>query len=228
MKMKFGAIVVDGRGKIGGHVASKNRGGAYLRTKVTPANAQTTYQQGVRNTFTTYSQAWRGLSDAQRAAWNAAVASFAITNIFGDLRNPSGINLYQKLNNNLVSTGEAAISVPPLPSAVGECNITAVAAAAGAATMTITMSGAVPADTAVKVFAAAPQSAGKSVITSELRQIAVLAAAEATPYNLAAEYIARFGSVGLAGQKIFVKLLPINTTTGQAGASSMATGIVAA
>jgi len=47
MKMKFGAIVVDGRGKIGGHVASKNRGGAYLRTKVTPSNPQTGYQAAV-------------------------------------------------------------------------------------------------------------------------------------------------------------------------------------
>ena len=30
MKMKWGALVVDGRGKIGGQVASKNRAGAYL------------------------------------------------------------------------------------------------------------------------------------------------------------------------------------------------------
>ena len=38
MKIKFGSEVVDGRGKIGGHVYSKNKGGAYKRTKVTPSN----------------------------------------------------------------------------------------------------------------------------------------------------------------------------------------------
>ena len=36
MKTKFGAIIVAGSGKINGFVASKNRAGAYLRTKVTP------------------------------------------------------------------------------------------------------------------------------------------------------------------------------------------------
>jgi len=37
MKTLFGAIVVDGRGKLGGHVASKNRHGSYFRTKVSPS-----------------------------------------------------------------------------------------------------------------------------------------------------------------------------------------------
>lgn len=93
MKTKFGAIIVDGRGKIGGHVASKNRGGAYLRTKVTPANAQTSAQNQVRNLFTSLTQGWRGLTQAQRDAWNAAVLDYSRTDIFGDIRNPSGINL---------------------------------------------------------------------------------------------------------------------------------------
>ena len=39
--MKFGALVVDGRNKIGGQVASKNRAGAYLRNKVTPSKKRT-------------------------------------------------------------------------------------------------------------------------------------------------------------------------------------------
>jgi hypothetical protein len=47
MKMKFGAIVTEGRGKIGGHVASKNKSGAYLRTKVTPVNRQSVAQSNV-------------------------------------------------------------------------------------------------------------------------------------------------------------------------------------
>ena len=49
MKIKWGALVVDGRGKLGGHVAAQNRGGSYLRTKVTPSNPQTTFQTGVRS-----------------------------------------------------------------------------------------------------------------------------------------------------------------------------------
>jgi len=228
MKMKFGAIVTDGRGKIGGHVASKNRGGAYLRTKVTPANGQTTFQNAVRATFTDLAQGWRGLTEAQRQAWNAAVTDFSRTNIFGDLINPSGINLYQRLNNNLLSIGEAAISVPPLPASVGACVITSATNAIGGATMTLVFDGPVPADTTVKIFATAPMSAGKSFVKSEYRQIGTMPAAEASPFNVKTLYLAKFGTQGAVGQKIFFKLLPVNSVTGQAGASSSVSVIAAA
>ena len=85
MKAKFGSIVVAGSGKIGGHVASRNRGGAYFRTKVTPVNPNTPAQAAVKSRLTTQAQAWRSLTAAQRAQWNAAVADFARTDIFGDL-----------------------------------------------------------------------------------------------------------------------------------------------
>ena len=49
MKIKFGAIVVDGRNKIGGHVMSKNRAGAYMRTKVSPVNPRSLDQMSVRS-----------------------------------------------------------------------------------------------------------------------------------------------------------------------------------
>jgi len=228
MKIKFGALVVDGRGKIGGHVASKNRAGAYLRTKVTPVNAQTSFQLAVRSRFTGFSQGWRALTAANRDAWNAAVADFAKTDVFGDLKNPTGFNLFQRLNNNLSIVGVAQIDTPPLPAAVGICTITAVAIAAGAGSLSATLSNIVPANTNCKIYATAPVSAGKSYVKSLYRLIAVLSAAEATPYNLAAEYIAKFGSVGLAGQKIFVKCEAVNITTGQVGTPSQASGITAA
>lgn len=222
MKIKFGAIVTDGRGKVGGHVVSKNRAGGYIRTKVTPANAQTPYQNAVRATFTLLSQAWRGLTQGQRDAWNAAVVDFARTNIFGDLKNPSGINLFQRLNNNLLSIGEAQISNPPLPDAVGACVLTSATNAVGAATMTLIFGGPVPANTTVKIFATAPLSAGKTFIKSEYRQIGTMPAAEASPFNVKALYLAKFGTQGEIGQKIVFKLLPVNVTTGQAGAASSA------
>jgi len=228
MKTKFGAIIVAGSGKAGGHVFSKNRGGSYMRTKVTPVNAQTSFQTDVRGRFTTLSQAWRGLTQAQRDAWNAAVASFARTDIFGDLRNPSGINLYQRLNNILVNCGQAALTDPPLPSAVEAVVISALTAAVAIPAMSITFNGPVPADTAVQVFATAPMSAGKSNVTSRYRQIKVLPAAQASPYNLLADYTAKFGSTGEIGQKIFVKLIPVNLLTGQTGGSSVESVITVA
>src|SRR5690606_4703877 len=118
MKAKFGALVVAGSGQINGFVASRNRAGAYFRTKVTPVNPQTASQNAVRQRLTGNAQAWRGLSEAQRASWNAAVSGFARTDIFGDLKNPSGFNLFVRINNNLEAAGQSPLTAAPVPSEV--------------------------------------------------------------------------------------------------------------
>lgn len=227
MKTKFGAIIVAGSGKIGGHVASRNRAGSYLRTKVSPVNPQSAAQLTVRNRLAGRSQAWKGLTQAQRDAWNASVGAFAGTDIFGDLKNPSGFNLYQRLNNNLLTVGGAVITNPPLSAAVLQVLLTSIAPAAGAGTISMVLSGAVPAGTAVKVFATAPQSAGVSFVKSEYRLITTLAAATATPVALGAVYTTKFGA-WLSGQKIFVKIVFVNTTTGQQSAPQQAFAVSAA
>jgi len=113
MKAQFGALVVAGSGKINGWVASRNRGGAYFRTKVTPLNPSTSAQQNARGILGSLSTQWSQLTSAQRLSFNNAVADFAKTDIFGDIRNPSGINLFVKLNSNLINTGQAQIVSAP-------------------------------------------------------------------------------------------------------------------
>ena len=118
MKLKFGAIVTDGRGKIGGHVASKNRAGAYLRTKVTPSNPNTVAQMQARGVLASLSQQWATLLESQRLAWNEAVKEWGTTDIFGDIKKPSGINLFVKLNANLISVGFPQVLDVPAKSEV--------------------------------------------------------------------------------------------------------------
>ena len=226
MKIKFGALVVAGRGKIGGHVASRNRGGAYLRTKVTPVNPQTIYQAGVRNRLAGISTDWRALTAAQRVAWNAAVADFAKTDIFGDIRNPSGFNLHQKLNNNLVNCSESQITAPPLPCAVDAFTSVSLAADFTLQTVTLTYAPAIEADHKALVFGTPAISPGISFVKSEYRQFDVIATADASPFAISSEYIAKFGAVGAVGMKIFVMLVTVCTDTGQAGIPITASCII--
>ena len=120
---KPSAIASDIRGTLAGTVFSKNRGGNYIRQKVTPVNPKTSFQTVVRNRLASFSQGWRALTAAQINAWNAAVAGFAKTNIFGDLRNPTGLQLYVKVNANLVSSGGTAITTPAAPKGVSVVTI---------------------------------------------------------------------------------------------------------
>lgn len=217
MKMKWGALVVDGRGKIGGHVASKNRAGAYLRTKVTPVNPQTTFQSAVRSIFTALSQAWRALTQAQRNAWDSAVSNFTSTDIFGDIKTPTGKNLYLKLNANLDIVSVAAISSPPLPAGAGSVDSLSVVVDESASTAIVTFTPApVPANTAFILEATAQVSPGRSFLKNEYRILTVLDAAQASPFAAGALYETRFGNI-VAGLKIGFRLTPVNKTTGEKG-----------
>lgn len=228
MKIKWGAIVVDGRNKIGGHVASKNRAGAYLRTKVTPMNPNTTYQVNVRQRLATMSIAWRGLSATARLQWNAAVSAFSKTDIFGDLRNPTGFNLYCRLNINLAIIGVAPISVPPLPLAVDSLlTMVPTQVTAGATSVAYTATP-TPALHVLVVDATPPISPGKSFVKSEFRYIGQVAASTASPYVATTDYAAKFGGPGVTGQKVFFRAKYIHMTTGQAGLPLQASCIVTA
>lgn len=228
MKTKFGAIIVDGRGKIGGHVASKNRSGSFLRTKVTPTNPQSTSQLDVRSRFSGLSSGWRGLTDAQRASWNAGVADFAKTDIFGDLKNPSGANLYQRINNNLLQIGEAALTDCPSVSAVTAIASLSAAIDVSDGTMLLTFAAAIAATHKVKLLASPAMSAGKSFVSSEYRQIDVLTNADVSPLDVAAAWEAKFGSFPSAGQKVFFKMVPVLVATGQTGNAIGASAIAVA
>lgn len=228
MKVKFGALVVDGRGKVGGHVLSKNRGGAYMRTKVTPINPQTSFQTDVRARLTEFSQGWRELTANERTAWNSAVGNFTKTDVFGDIKKPSGINLYVRLNSNIQLGGGAAITEPPaLTSAPPVVEPTATATAAVPSLSIAYTNSPVPADTAYVIEATSQQSPGKSFLKNQYRVLTVLPAADATPENALAAYTARFG-VLVAGQKIGVRMYAVDLLTGIKGQASVTEVIVAA
>lgn len=113
MKVKFGSLIVNGSGSVGGHVISTNRGGAFMRTKVTPVNPNTSYQTRAKARFGSIVTRWKGLTDAQRLTWTNAVPSWKSTDIFGDIVNPSGANLYTKINTNLNSIIQPLLDEAP-------------------------------------------------------------------------------------------------------------------
>jgi hypothetical protein len=214
MKTKFGAIIVEGSGKINGFVAARNRSGSYLRTKVTPVNPQTSAQNVVRDRLAVRSQAWRSLTQAQRDQWNAAVPSFTRTDIFGDVKTPSGFNLFCQLNNIIVLSGGTAVSVPPLPAAVPFTTLTSVSADVSDDEVLLNFVSTTGAVTML-IYATPGVSPGKAFVKSEYRFIGAsdVSGAE-TQEDISAKYKAVFGAVPTAGQKIFVKVVFASKTTG--------------
>ena len=216
-KIKWGAIVVDGRGKLGGHVFTKTKSGATMRTKVTPVNPQTAAQASARSRLGGNSQAWAGLSEEQRSGWNALASETSKTNIFGDQYFPSGKNLFTSVNNNLVMIGRPPITEAPvfaeLPFIVDM--IVQVDNSAGEIRLTIDVSGSV-AGHALVVEASAPSSAGKYNFDGSYRQIMVaVTGAVPTPQTLLIAYAAKFGNP-VDGRKIAFRAYYVSIAGGNA------------
>lgn len=224
MLIKWGSIVVDGRGKMGGQVYSRNRTGAYARNKVTPVNPRSSFQQVARQQLGSLSAQWKGLTEAQRDAWRNAVSLYEKTNIFGDQVQPTGKNLFVGLNRNLSNAGQMLIDEPVLPVEFPVIDLTSITAGAAGLEVVATPTP-LPAGFTPLFFATPPQSPGKNFVESEYRLIGTTSEELGTgTYDLFAIYSDRFGNP-IAGQKIFVKMVLVSNDSGQRGVPVTINGI---
>jgi hypothetical protein len=225
MKIKYGAIVVDGRGKLGGHVASKNRGGNYLRTKVTPVNPQTAAQTNVRAIFGGLASGWSALTEAQRDSFNGRVQEYAKTDIFGDLKAPSGKALYQRLNQNLALTGQAAITTCPAAGYTPFAEDFEVNGDVSSSTLEIEFQNDLT-GYVLMVFATAPVSQGTNYVKNRLRMITAVGGTNAAPITIFNVYQQAFGTPAV-GDKIFIGVKVVNDGGGASPLQTVVANIVA-
>ena len=191
-KVKFGMFMTDARGKVGGQVCSKNRSGAYVRTKVTPSNPRTSAQSLVRQALGAISASWSGLTMAQIAGWNNAVNDWASTNIFGDSTNPSGKSLFVKLNLNLENTAQQQLL--NVPAKVDMPTIGAPSIVITPLDGIATISGLTLGAGYKLVISATPQlSRGTRFYKGKFRQIAIVDSGTSAPSTLFTNYVDRFG-----------------------------------
>ena len=220
MKIKWGMMMTDGRGKLGGQVASKNRSGAYVRTKVTPVNPQSLSQSGVRANFSAVSALWRGLTDNNRASWNEAVNNWQRTDIFGDLKTPSGFNLFMRLCTPLQNAFGYVITAQYAPTPVEMPALSAVTATYVTGTealdLVTTVENELDLDQYVyNIYATAPQSAGKSYVKNAFRQIGWVEA-DAPSRDILDLYEAKFGTLPI-DSNVQIRVQALSRATGQLG-----------
>lgn len=224
-KVKFGMMMTDASGKLGGQVFSKNRSGSYVRTKVTPSNPQSVAQQAIRSILSTVSSGWSDLTQAQRNSFNNAVEDWKKTDIFGDLKKPTGKNLYSALNINLLNTNQATILIAPAKTEIPFLNVTDVLGTVSTTSLVIEPTG--DATGLVVIVSATPMlSAGTGFYKGKFREIALVDGADITGYDVWDQYVARFGTpVAGANIAFSFKLVAPN---GQAGVVEVVKAVISA
>lgn len=218
-KIKFGMMMTDARGKLGGQVFSKNRSGAYVRTKVTPVNPQTAYQQNSRAILGNLSASWSGLTENQRKRWNDAVEDWKKTDIFGDLKTPTGKNLFTGLNKNNVQAGNPILLEPPAKVDFPVVEIIGAYLVITAGVITAGDFETLGDSTGFKIQVSATPvlTQGTSFIKNRLRVVNYFAGGVNTAPDWYQAYIARFGSAMQAGDNVWFEMRLV-ATTGQVSA----------
>lgn len=230
MKVNFGAIIVDGRGKLGGHVGQRNASGNILRTKTTPTNRRSPAQQSRRSLVAELTRDWKFLTEAQRIQWNNFANENPDTDIFGNVKTNSGFNMFVEVNLNLVNVGEEKDLEPGTADVVVdlfyEWDVELPQGSPSA--IIVTWKPPITATTKIIVYATSPISPGIASGGSRYRQIAVLDDTAISPYTITDQYKAKFGGLGNVGNKIFVKATQINLASGLASPPLIASDIVPA
>lgn len=235
-KIKLSAIgITNLSGKAGGSVFSKNKGGSYMKNFVVPNNPQTASQSLQRSNFGGLSSAWRGLTQEQRRSWISSAINFPYIDVFGDSKNLSGNSLFISLNRNLSNAQEENILSAPnpqgtqpvvtLPTFGAVLNTTS-----GNSSVTIraTLGEAVASATVFLVYMTANVSPGINNYSGRYRLVSVVDSADiVTPTILSPEYRAIFGDNSV-GSSIGLKIIPINSVTGEAGAAFFSRTLVTA
>lgn len=170
-KIKFGMMMTDARGKLGGQVFTKSREGATVRTKVTPVNRRSPAQMAVRSALGALSRAWSYDPAVDREAWASAAESVTRNNIFGDSYSLTGKSYFQSANQNRAIVGLAQINIPgaltEMPTLeisdfeIGYNNFNA--------TLAVTLTGGVPEDVIIVVAATRQNSLGRNNFSGQYR-----------------------------------------------------------
>jgi hypothetical protein len=186
-----------------------------------PVNPNTTGQQNARNRLSAQSQAWRGLTDAQRAAWASYSESHPFNDSLGQQVFLTGHQWFISVNTALLAAGLAVVLVPDL-------NAPPAALVQGATVLTVAGfsiafgTNPVPANQAYVFETSPPLSAGRS-FNSDFRFVKVRAAAAANTL-LKADMEVKWGPL-VAGQKFFVRVSVV-TSTGLVSAFTAVTVVV--
>lgn len=214
-KIAYAAWVDDVAGKVGNAVFQRGKAGNTIRKRSIPINPRTTAQIAARALMTTYSKNWRGLTEAQRTAWDNAAASpeWTQTDTFGNPFQLSGEQLYLKLNLNLADISATPITSPPTKAEFTAIALGAVTIAVTGPAFTVAFTGTLDSSETL-VLSASPQGSQGIMSAKTVRFAQIMDYTSTSPIDAQSAYEAVFGTP-VEGQKIFVRLEMVSETSGE-------------
>lgn len=218
MQFKFGPLVSDAAGSIGGTTFQRSFIAPVARTKPSPTRRRTTYTARNRSWMQFLSKEWRNLSTTKKDAWQVEADNLTWLNKFGDTIRGLGYWLYVRCNQYNALQSTAYIDTPgtiaPLDAITDPSGDFS---AVSTWPVSWTAPGSVSSGQRWLLFASRWQSAGRSATFGTLRLVAIIPTSTSPPYDAYGDYVARFGAAPPAGCHVFARLLPLDAAAGYQG-----------
>lgn len=215
-------------GSVKGVTAAKVKSRKYIRNRGYGGSTRTNYQASVKAVFKQLSQAWKGLTNAQILAWNAAANTSEGRSVLGTKSRISGCNLFMRLNYWVVYCGgQIMTAVPTLAGIEAPADATVPLTASA---MTFTLAD-VPADvTNLKLVILASEPQGNSITRAYSKAAAFddPVTPVSTAIDIKAKYDAKCGAPSAGYPKVFFKYFFVNTATGEKSGEKMASAVLSA
>ena len=110
--IKFGSIITDGRGSLGGSTIQSDRSGHIWRNKPLPLKSRSPAQSLIRSYNKTMQAGWRSLSEPNKRIWNDYPKINHIFNRSGEKHPLSGHSLWMKYQYAYLSNHIPFLSNP--------------------------------------------------------------------------------------------------------------------
>lgn len=120
-QVKYGAIITEIKGKIGGTVFQGCRGGFAVKNRgrmiTRDVTLERAYHDGThvpqQRNFAIVTKAWASLSDFDRASWSGLLGIWTFKNKFGEVYNGSAYQIFCAANINRLTLGLSLLTVAP-------------------------------------------------------------------------------------------------------------------
>lgn len=113
MKTKFGSIIVNGSGRLGGHSIGTGKKGSYLSNHSTKKKTVSPAQTANRLRVNKINRNWNSLTEQQKKSFDTAVSLWLDSDMFGDVQQLTGKQLHFKFNMFNLLAGQNMIIFPP-------------------------------------------------------------------------------------------------------------------
>ena len=178
----YSPILGEARGKVGGLVFSRNKGGPYFRRHAVPTNPNSTRQQSTRNWLAEFSEKFAAaLEPAERTAWNDYATMHDWLNSLGQSIKLTGLAWYVMVNSRLRDAGGTPIDLPgdlSMPEPFTSIDVAMTGASAG----TLTFLPVLQAGTFVQLWGLGPLSVAQNPNFRQMRLVGYSPVDQASPW----------------------------------------------